>query len=89
MLVFRQPNLISIDGIPVTNEERTKAELYFLEQQGGVQLLQTLAGAANISLPGINNGLVRPQGQVPLKVIILLIFVVNVHKYSYLERSLT
>eukprot|EP00794_Sanderia_malayensis_P011827 gene11827-13052_t len=68
MLVFRQPNLISIDGIPVTNEERTKAELYFLEQQGGVQLLQTLVGAANISLPGINSGLVRPQGQVPLKV---------------------
>ena len=33
MLVFRQPNLFNIDGIPVTNEERTKAELYFLEQQ--------------------------------------------------------
>ena len=33
MLVFRMPNLLSIDGIPVSNEERTKAELYFIEQQ--------------------------------------------------------
>ena len=32
MLVFRMPNLLSIDGIPVSNEERTKAELYFIEQ---------------------------------------------------------
>eukprot|EP00795_Rhopilema_esculentum_P008396 gene8396-14373_t len=68
MLVFRQPNLISIDGMPVTNEERTKAELYFLEQQGGVQLLQTLAGAANVSLPGINAASTKSTGQVPLKV---------------------
>ncbi|XP_041469372.1 leucine-rich repeat-containing protein 9-like isoform X1 [Lytechinus variegatus] len=33
MLVYRQPNLLCIDGIPVTQEERTKAELYFMEQQ--------------------------------------------------------
>ena len=33
MLVFRQPNLLCIDGIPVSPEERTKAELYFMEQQ--------------------------------------------------------
>ena len=33
MLVFRQPNLLCIDGIPVSPEERTKAEMYFLEQQ--------------------------------------------------------
>lgn len=33
VLVFRQPNLLSIDGIPVTIEERTKAELHFIEQQ--------------------------------------------------------
>ena len=35
MLVFRQPNLLCIDGIPVSPEERTKAELYFMEQQVG------------------------------------------------------
>ena len=33
MLIFRQPNLLSIDGIPVSNEERSKAEIHFLEQQ--------------------------------------------------------
>ena len=33
MLVYRMPNLMAIDGIPVSEEERTKAELYFLEQQ--------------------------------------------------------
>lgn len=27
------PGLLCIDGIPVSNEERTKAEVYFLEQQ--------------------------------------------------------
>lgn len=68
MLVFHQPNLISIDGIPVTNEERAKAELYFLEQQGGVQLIQTLAGAANIALPGIYSNVANKQGHIPLKV---------------------
>jgi len=68
MLVFRQPNLFNIDGIPVTSEERTKAELYFLEQQGGVHLLQTLAGAANLSLPGINANPSKYSVQVPLRV---------------------
>ncbi|XP_074662952.1 leucine-rich repeat-containing protein 9-like [Tubulanus polymorphus] len=33
MLVFRMQNLLVIDGIPVSEEERTKAELYFMEQQ--------------------------------------------------------
>lgn len=33
VLVFQQPNLQTIDGIPVTPEERTKAELYFSDQQ--------------------------------------------------------
>lgn len=33
LLVFQQPNLQTIDGIPVTAEERTKAELYFMDQQ--------------------------------------------------------
>lgn len=32
MLVYRQPNLLCIDGIPVSPEERAKAELYFMEQ---------------------------------------------------------
>ena len=33
LLVYRMPNLHIIDGIPVTEEERTKADLYFMEQQ--------------------------------------------------------
>jgi len=33
MLVYQQPNLQTIDGISVTPEERTKAELYFMDQQ--------------------------------------------------------
>uniref|UniRef100_H2Z1T9 Uncharacterized protein n=1 Tax=Ciona savignyi TaxID=51511 RepID=H2Z1T9_CIOSA len=33
MLVFQQPNLHTIDGITVTPEERTKAELYFMDQK--------------------------------------------------------
>lgn len=33
MLVYRIPGLVIIDGIPVSDEERTKAELYFIEQQ--------------------------------------------------------
>ena len=33
LLVFRQPNLEIIDGIAVTDEERQKADMYFLDQQ--------------------------------------------------------
>ena len=33
MLVFQQSNLQTIDGLPVTMDERTKAEMYFLDQQ--------------------------------------------------------
>ncbi|XP_039271513.2 leucine-rich repeat-containing protein 9-like [Styela clava] len=46
MLVFQQPNLQSIDGIPVTPEERTKAELYFMDQQPNPSNMETI-------LPGI------------------------------------
>ncbi len=37
MLVYRMPQLLVIDGIPVSDEERTKAELYFMEQQVNTQ----------------------------------------------------
>ena len=33
MLVYRMRHLLVIDGIPVSDEERAKAELYFMEQQ--------------------------------------------------------
>ena len=33
LLVFRLPSLLVIDGIPVNDDEKNKAELYFLEQQ--------------------------------------------------------
>ena len=35
MLVFQLAHLQNIDGIPVTAEERTKAELYFMDQRVG------------------------------------------------------
>ncbi len=38
MLVYRMPHLIVIDGIPVSDEERTKAEIYFMEQQVGKKM---------------------------------------------------
>ncbi|XP_022094850.1 leucine-rich repeat-containing protein 9-like [Acanthaster planci] len=50
MLVFRQPNLLCIDGIPVSSEERTKAEMYFLEQQPSTSGTST----QETSLPGIS-----------------------------------
>lgn len=49
MLVYRQPNLLCIDGIPVTQEERTKAELYFMEQQ------PTSMITTETTLPGISS----------------------------------
>jgi hypothetical protein len=33
MLVFRLKQILVIDGIPVNEEERTKAELYYMDQQ--------------------------------------------------------
>ena len=33
LLVFRMPSLMVIDGIPVNDEERAKADMYFMEQQ--------------------------------------------------------
>lgn len=33
ILVLRMPQVMVIDGIPVSDEERHKAELYFVEQQ--------------------------------------------------------
>jgi len=53
LLVFRQPNLLSIDGIPVTNDERSKAEMYFIEQQGGLQALQAITGSIEQPFPGL------------------------------------
>ncbi|XP_033624638.1 leucine-rich repeat-containing protein 9-like [Asterias rubens] len=50
MLVFRQPNLLCIDGIPVSPEERTKAEMYFLEQQPA----STVTTTQETTLPGIS-----------------------------------
>ena len=32
-LVYYMPQLLVIDGIPISEEERGKSELYFLEQQ--------------------------------------------------------
>ncbi|XP_068737471.1 leucine-rich repeat-containing protein 9-like isoform X3 [Montipora capricornis] len=61
VLVYRMPNLLCIDGIPVTNDEKTKAETYFQEQQGS---MQSMASALEPSLPGI----VTTRAQAPLRV---------------------
>ncbi|XP_077863786.1 leucine-rich repeat-containing protein 9-like [Saccoglossus kowalevskii] len=50
MLVYRQPNLLCIDGIPVSADERTKAELYFMEQQP-----VGMIGGVEGGLPGITS----------------------------------
>ncbi|XP_052769048.1 leucine-rich repeat-containing protein 9-like isoform X3 [Mya arenaria] len=68
LLVYRLKNLLVIDGIPVTEEERAKAELYFMDQQGSV--LNSFdpsiggQGAADGSLPGIG----QYKAQIPVKV---------------------
>ena len=33
LLVYRMPSLLVIDGIPVSEEEKVKADMYFMEQQ--------------------------------------------------------
>ncbi|XP_063691021.1 leucine-rich repeat-containing protein 9-like isoform X3 [Bolinopsis microptera] len=50
LLVFRQPNLLSIDGIPISAEERAKADMYFLDYQPVEQTTSS-------NLPGISNKL--------------------------------
>ncbi|XP_029195766.2 leucine-rich repeat-containing protein 9-like isoform X1 [Acropora millepora] len=61
LLVYRMPNLLCIDGIPVTTEEKTKAELYFIEQQSA---MQSMATSLEPSLPGI----VTTRAHAPLRV---------------------
>ncbi|CAH3150734.1 unnamed protein product [Pocillopora meandrina] len=61
LLVYRMPNLLCIDGIPVSSDEKTKAELYFMEQQSG---MQSMTSALEPSLPGI----VTTRSQAPLRV---------------------
>lgn len=55
------PNLLCIDGIPVSGDEKAKAEMYFIEQQGG---MQNVTSALEPSLPGI----VTTRSQAPLRV---------------------
>lgn len=62
LLVYRMPNLLCIDGIPVSSDEKTKAELYFIDQQQSG--MQNMASALEPSLPGI----VTTRPQAPLRV---------------------
>ncbi|CAH1791753.1 unnamed protein product [Owenia fusiformis] len=59
MLVYRMPNLMIIDGIAVTDEERTKAELYFMEQQ---------APQATTTMETVLPGIGQYKMQIPVKV---------------------
>ncbi|XP_064621486.1 leucine-rich repeat-containing protein 9-like isoform X3 [Lineus longissimus] len=59
MLVYRMPTLLVIDGIPVSDEERTKAELYFMEQQ-----IPQITTTIETTLPGIG----QYKTHIPVKV---------------------
>lgn len=48
LLVFRQPNLLSIDGIPISAEERAKADMYFLDYQVTFLYLTAVKSLENI-----------------------------------------
>ncbi|KAL4237983.1 Leucine-rich repeat-containing protein 9 [Mactra antiquata] len=75
LLVYRLKSLMVIDGIPVTEEERAKAELYFMDQQevemtwkannqGLYDPSITNQGTSDGSLPGIG----QYKAQIPVKV---------------------
>ncbi|XP_056023048.1 leucine-rich repeat-containing protein 9-like isoform X3 [Ostrea edulis] len=60
ILVFKLKQMMIIDGIPVSEEERGKAELYFMDQQ----VVTTQPSTSESSLPGIH----QIKTQVPVKV---------------------
>ncbi|KAL3874482.1 hypothetical protein ACJMK2_037491, partial [Sinanodonta woodiana] len=73
ILVYRLKTLMVIDGIPVTDDERAKAELYFLDQQQLIACMPSLdlnqpivvnQGQADGSLPGLG----QYKTTVPVKV---------------------
>ena len=43
LLIYRMQNLKVIDGIPVMDEERAKAEMYFTDLQVGQQAFSIMA----------------------------------------------
>ena len=51
ILVYRQPNILCIDGIPVTNDERAKAEVYLMDHQ--VQYWTLCIRVRKITIPKI------------------------------------
>ena len=53
LLVFRNQNLHIIDGIPITDEERAKADMYFTEQQ--VRPLQLVSLKSNYKITRYNS----------------------------------
>ncbi|XP_069116713.1 leucine-rich repeat-containing protein 9-like isoform X3 [Argopecten irradians] len=61
ILVFKLKQLLVIDGLPVSEEERTKAELYFMDQQ---PVMTSQGPVADGTLPGIS----QYKAQVPVKV---------------------
>ncbi|XP_022332452.2 leucine-rich repeat-containing protein 9-like isoform X4 [Crassostrea virginica] len=60
VLVYRLKQLVIIDGIPINEEERGKAELYFMDQQ----VATTQPATSDSALPGIT----QIKTQVPVKV---------------------
>ncbi|XP_021359491.1 leucine-rich repeat-containing protein 9-like isoform X7 [Mizuhopecten yessoensis] len=61
ILVFKLKQLLVIDGLPVSEEERTKAELYFMDQQ---PVMTAQGPVSDGTLPGIG----QYKTQVPVKV---------------------
>ncbi|XP_041353285.1 leucine-rich repeat-containing protein 9-like isoform X2 [Gigantopelta aegis] len=64
LLVFRIPQLLVIDGLPVSDEERAKAELFFADQQLYFQPPTSQANSCEATLPGIY----QYKTSVPVKV---------------------
>ena len=60
VLVYRQPNILCIDGIPVTNDERAKAEVYLIDHQ--------LTSVVNPEAVESNLPTLQAKPQAPLKV---------------------
>ncbi|XP_069063527.1 leucine-rich repeat-containing protein 9 [Pleurodeles waltl] len=56
ILVFRLPSLQILDGIPVTAEERARAEIHFIEQQ----MLPVTTGSLDVGLPSSTSVLTKP-----------------------------
>ncbi|XP_046860865.1 leucine-rich repeat-containing protein 9-like [Xenia sp. Carnegie-2017] len=72
VLVYRQPNIVCIDGIPVKNDERAKAEVYLMENQ--LSSLVKSESVTETNLPGLQT---KHQAQLKVNTVQLSVAVEN------------